>query len=305
MTANHKYFDFLCALAASDQLTGPELAELREHSLQCVSCRNRILEMNKVNAHLLLAHAFSRRNGGAAKGMRERFIARAIKDGVPLNAPLTGGFGTLGMASALFVILLVTAAAVKRGPFSRPAVDASRSDASRLSTAVHVTKGTSSASTVGLVERSTDVRRDATPSGVLMQAFDRPTNPRMRKPRRALPAHLKTIQDRDFPARWFSPRYALVTMTPGYAGLSSSRYTPPKPRFAAPPALISNSTLQLLADSEHSALDLITLRSGVIFSSPAVQGSRYVLDVDPSRVPLAFEFRGTPPKFQFVENLIQ
>ena len=33
MTSNHKYFESLCALAISDELTGPELAELHQHSL--------------------------------------------------------------------------------------------------------------------------------------------------------------------------------------------------------------------------------------------------------------------------------
>ena len=55
MTLNHNYFELLCALAASDQLTEPELVELNEHSLECVSCRNRIQEMTGINACLVLS----------------------------------------------------------------------------------------------------------------------------------------------------------------------------------------------------------------------------------------------------------
>ena len=135
MTPNHKYFEFLCAQVASDELTGPELAELREHSLECVPCRNRIREMTKTNAYLFLSHAFNHRNGRLPKGMRERFIARAIKEGVPLTSPLAVGLGNLGVASALFIILLVTAAAIRTGPFSRPVVDAGHFDAAQYAKA--------------------------------------------------------------------------------------------------------------------------------------------------------------------------
>ena len=131
MTSNHNYFECLCALAASDELTAPELAELREHSLECASCRNRILEMTQINACLLLSHAFNHRNGRMPEGMRERFIARAIKEGVPLTSPSAVGLGNLGVASALFIILLVTAAAIRTGPFSRPVLDAGRFDAAQ------------------------------------------------------------------------------------------------------------------------------------------------------------------------------
>src|SRR5271168_4243668 len=105
MTSNHNYLEFLCALAAGVELTGTELAELRAHSLECASCRNRILEMTQINACLLLSHAFNHRNGHLPEGMRERFVARAIKEGVPLTSPSAVGLGNLGVASALFIIL--------------------------------------------------------------------------------------------------------------------------------------------------------------------------------------------------------
>ena len=110
MTSNHKYFESLCAFAISDELIGPELVELHQHSLVCISCRNRIHEMTRIDACLSLSHAFTRRNRRLPKGTRERFIARAIKEGVPLKSASTAGLGNLGLASALFIILLVTAA---------------------------------------------------------------------------------------------------------------------------------------------------------------------------------------------------
>ncbi len=102
MTSNHKHFESLCAFAISDELTGPELVELHQHSLECVSCRNRIHEMTKIDAYLFLSRAFTRRNGRLPKGMRERFIARAIKEGVPLNSPSTAGLGNLGSGQRRF-----------------------------------------------------------------------------------------------------------------------------------------------------------------------------------------------------------
>jgi hypothetical protein len=169
MTSNHKYFESLCALAISDELTGPELVELHAHSLECVSCRDRIHEMTKIDACLLLSPAFTRQNARLPKGMRERFIARAIKEGVPLNSPSTAGLGNLGLASALFIILLVTAAAIRTGPFSRPVVDASHFDAAQLANPVRVASLTPPGSTMNLRPGRKDRSRDARSRSVVFQ----------------------------------------------------------------------------------------------------------------------------------------
>ena len=83
--------------------------------------------------------------------MRERFIARAIKEGVPLTSPSAVGLGNLGVASALFIILLVTAAAIRTGPFSRPVVDAGHFDAAQYTKSVHAANPTPPDSTMNLL----------------------------------------------------------------------------------------------------------------------------------------------------------
>ena len=79
--------------------------------------------------------------------MRERFIARAIKEGVPLTSPSVAGLGNLGVASALFIVLLVTAAAIRTGPFSRPVIDTGHFDAVQLTKSVHTANPTPADST--------------------------------------------------------------------------------------------------------------------------------------------------------------
>jgi hypothetical protein len=296
MTSNHNYFEFLCALAASDELTGPELVDLREHSLECVPCRIRIQEMTETNACLLLSHAFKHRNGRPPEGMRERFIARAIKEGVPLSSPSAVGLANLGMASALFIILLVTAAAVRTGPFSRPAVDAGHFDAAQSTKPVRATNSTPPDSTMTLLLRRRD-RSRARLRGVQVQ--------RRLDPSRALPGHLETFQNHYFPAALSSPHSLLAAMPSDVGHLSSWPYMPSRFRLAVPPALVREIALRLLADSEHGTANQMITPSQFTFASPAAPGFHPALDMDPYRTHPNFEFGGTPLKFHFVENVIQ
>ncbi len=90
MTTNHTYFEVMCALAASGQLTKTEHAELREHSEHCVLCRNRLVEMRQSGFQLFLARAFKTPSKRLPKGMQERFAARAISEGIPLSSRSAG-----------------------------------------------------------------------------------------------------------------------------------------------------------------------------------------------------------------------
>ena len=139
MTANHGYFELLCALAASDELTDPSSLNLTEHSLQCVFCRDRILEMTKINTSLVMSHAFNHRNRAPARRHAGTFHRASDQGGCPAQFSFDIGLGNLGLASALFIVLLLTAAAIRTGPLSRPAVDTSHFDAARLSNPVQVT----------------------------------------------------------------------------------------------------------------------------------------------------------------------
>jgi hypothetical protein len=305
MTSNHNYFESLCAFAVSDELTGPELAELHQHSLQCVSCRNRIHEMTKIDACLFLSRAFTRRNGRLPKGMRERFIARAIKEGVPLNPPSTAGLGNLGLASALFIILLVTAAAIRTGPFSRPVVDASHFDAAQLANPVYVASLTPPGSTISLLPGRRDRSRASRSRSVLVQCRPDPSSVSQARKSGALPGHLEAFQNRYFPAAFSSPHYTLATMPSDVGRLSSWPDMPPRFRLAVPQPLIRENALLLLADSEHGTAKPMIIPSQFTFATPGAQGFHLALDIDPYRAHPIFEFGDTPLKFHFVENVTQ
>jgi hypothetical protein len=285
MTSDHNYFEFLCALAASDELTGPELVELREHSLECVRCRNRIQETTKTHACLLVSSTFTRRSGRLPKGMRERFIARAIKEGVPLTSPSAAGLGNLGVASALFIILLVTAAAIRTGPFSRPVVDAGHFDAAQYTKSVRATNPTPPDS---ILPRRRDRSRARSRSVQVQWRLD---------PSRALPVH---------PEAALSSPHSMVAAMPSDVGrLSSWPYMPSRFKLTVPPAVLRDSALRLLADSEGGTANPMIIPSKFTFATPAAPGFHPALDMDPYRTHPNFEFRDAALKFHFVENLTQ
>jgi hypothetical protein len=272
MTPNHNYFESLCALAASDELTESELAELREHSVECAPCRNRIREMTKTNACLLLSHALNDRKGRLPEGMRERFIARAIKEGVPLTSPSAAGLSNLGVASALFILLLVTAAAIRTGAFSRPGVDTGHFDAVQITKSVHPADPTPPDSTVNLLARRRDRGRAKSRSVQVQWRLDRS---------RALPGHVETFQNHYFPAALSSPHFLLAAMPAEVGRLSSWPYMPSRFRLAIPPA-----ANPMIIPSEFTA------------ATPAATGFHPALDMNPYRTHPVFEFH-------FVEDVTQ
>jgi hypothetical protein len=289
MTSNHNYFEFLCALVASDELTESELAELREHSLECAPCRNRIREMTKTNACLLLSHAFNHGKGRLPEGMRERFIARAIKEGVPLTCPSGVGLGNLGVASALFIVLLVTAAAIRTGPFSRPVIDTGHFDTAQLTKSVHTANPTAADSTMSLLPRRRDRSRAKSRSVQVQWRLD---------PSRALSSHLETFQNHYFPAALSSPHFLLAAMPAEVGRLSCWPYMPSRFRLAVPPALVRDSALRLLADSEHGTTNPMIIPSELTVATPAAPGFHSALDMDTYRTHPIFEFH-------FVEKVTQ
>jgi hypothetical protein len=296
MTSNHNDFEFLCALAAADQLSGPERVELHQHSLQCSSCRNRMQEMAKANRYIALSHVFNDRTGALPKGMRERFIVRAIKEGVPLRSPSKIGLDNLGLASALFIILLATAAAIRTGPFSRPVADTSHFDAARLGSSAPMISPTPPSSPVSLLPRRRE-HRGAGPRGVQVRWRLAPSG--------ALPGRLNIAQNRNFLAVLSSPHSMLAAMPSDAGRLSSWPYMPSRFKLAVPPALIRESALRLLADSEHSAADPIALPSQFTFAAPRPLGFHSALDMDAKRTHPDFEFVDAPLKFHFVEYVTQ
>jgi hypothetical protein len=303
MISNHKYFESLCSLSISNELSGQELAELHQHSLDCVSCRNRIHEMTRVDACMFLSHAFTGRSGRLPRGMRERFIARAIKEGVPLNPPSTTGLGNLGLASAVFVVLLITAAAVRTGPFSRPVVDASHSDDTRLANPIHVASLTPPGSTMSLLQEKRDRGRGARSRSVLVRwSNPSPVSPATKS--EGLPGHLEAFQNHYFPAVFSTPHYTLATMPSELGRLSSWPDTASRFRLAVPQPLIRESALRLLAESEPGTPKSM-IPSQFRFATPDAQGFHPALYVDGYRAHPVFEFGDTPLKFHFVEDVTQ
>jgi hypothetical protein len=304
MTSDHKYFESLCAFAISDELSGSELVELQQHSLECVSCRKRIHEVSKIDACLFLSHAFTRRRGRLPRGMRERFIARAVKEGVPLKPPSTAGLGNLGLASALFVALLITAAAIRTGPFSRPVVDVSHSDSAQLANPVHAATLAPPASAVSVLGEKKDRGRAARSRSVAVQ-WRSDLLPGYRTMKfGALPGHLQNFQNRYFPAVFSSPHYTLATMPSDLGRLASWSDPPSKFRLAVSQPLIRESALRLLADAENGTPKPM-IPSPFTFATPGAQGFLPALYIDSYRAHPIFEFRDTPLKFHFVEDVTQ
>ena len=94
MMSNHEgshpeYYQELCALAASGQISESEFVELQDHLQQCEECRSMYTEfIDLLHSKLPLAHP---EVVGSAKlpgffsetpSYRERFLARARKAGV-------------------------------------------------------------------------------------------------------------------------------------------------------------------------------------------------------------------------------
>jgi hypothetical protein len=305
MTSNHEYFESLCTFAISDELTGPELFELHQHSLECVTCRNRIHEMTKIDAFLSLSHAFTCRDERLPKGMRERFMARAVQEGVPLNRPSTAGLGNLGLASALFIVLLITAAAIRTGPFARPVLDAGHSDVVQPANPVHVASFTPPGSMMNVIPGMKGRGRAARSRSVLVEwrPDSSPVSPATKTG--GLPSHLEAFQNRYFHAVFSSPHYTLATMPSDVSRLSSWSDTPSRFRPAIPQPLIRESALRLLADSEHDTSKPMIIPSRFSFATPGAQGFHPALYIDPYRAHPIFDFGDSPLKFHFVEDLTQ
>jgi len=115
---NHEYFEELCALAASGQISEPEFVELQEHMRDCACCLSAYADfIDLVHNKLPLVNseriACSRLAGFFFKrsSYRERFMARARKQGLVVLQPLGIGLRPIGyaqIATVAMALLLVT-----------------------------------------------------------------------------------------------------------------------------------------------------------------------------------------------------
>lgn len=118
MTTDHGDFEVGCALAASGQLTRTELAELSEHAAYCALCHDRMVEFRRAGMQLFLVDAMRNSGERLPKGMQQRFVERALREGIPLRSPSQGvGFSALGSVTVLLVALLMAVVTLNHDSF--------------------------------------------------------------------------------------------------------------------------------------------------------------------------------------------
>jgi hypothetical protein len=113
-----EYFEELCALAASGQISEPEFVELQDHLRDCARCRSAHADFIDL-LHSKLPLVASERIGSSRltgffferSSYRERFMARARKQGLAVSKPLGIGFWPIGYAqvAALAMALVLVA----------------------------------------------------------------------------------------------------------------------------------------------------------------------------------------------------
>jgi hypothetical protein len=125
----HGDFEVGCALVASGQFSRTEMAELSEHAAHCVLCHDRMVEFRRVGIQLFLVRALKNPGERLPKGMRQRFVARAIREGIPLRSRSQGvGFSALGSVTVLLLALLLVVATLNNGSFPRSAGETGLAD---------------------------------------------------------------------------------------------------------------------------------------------------------------------------------
>src|SRR5215472_12699926 len=116
---NHEHFEELCALTASGQISESEFVELQDHMRDCARCQSAYADFidllhNKLPLVGSERIACSRLVGFFFKrsSYRERFLARARKQGPVVSQPLGIGLRPIGypqIATVAMALLLFTA----------------------------------------------------------------------------------------------------------------------------------------------------------------------------------------------------
>jgi hypothetical protein len=115
--SQHKQFEIMCALAAVGQINPSDLAELKQHSEDCIDCKRRLSEFAQVSAQGLMLFgekcSYKRR---PPEGMTGRFVVRARVEGIPLQKfadslprELFHSLGWKGNIAAALLMLAVVA----------------------------------------------------------------------------------------------------------------------------------------------------------------------------------------------------
>ncbi|HZD51349.1 MAG TPA: hypothetical protein VE178_21605 [Silvibacterium sp.] len=279
MTPDHSYFELLSALADSRELTESEIEELCQHSELRASCRERITETTQIRLQLLLASALDPPKGRLPKGMRERFIARAFREGVPLSERSSSvGIGAVGLASAALVVLLAVAAVLNRAPSLKPIVQYHQAELSRACKDIYPDLAISRASAGSRLPNTGRIAAGT---------------------HRVNPSHSHHQAPSTRPIEQSSAFSTAVAFTDA---IEPSQH--PRRVFPAPREFISEPTPNLLAASLHFPLAPLSFQSNLA-SSPATRLLYQASDLNASGITLKPEFKVDPATFQLAGTVIR
>jgi hypothetical protein len=309
MTANHTHFESLCALAASGQLTKVELAELHEHSEECPICSDQITELAQVSAGLFCAHVGKQPRGRMPNGMLERFIARANREGVPLDprakgTVLSGPALTAAFVFALFLVSLT----LHLGSRTRSGDETVRSESLSLSRAMS-DKGEAAPRSRGTmasgVQQTGIARARSRGRGSLFVVSHAEGH------RSVFPAD-SGIGQRQFDLS-LDPRSLAILRLPFIVDAHPDeniqrapvRYGAPEFPLMEPSEFAKEDAPQLLAGYERRTFAMGGAKDSLAFEPADLQGLRRDFEPDANRTLLTPDFKRNLPALQFSESMQQ
>ena len=312
MTTKDSYFELLCVLAELGQALSPsELSEFREHS-QLLRRLPATLSgsLTELHATMVVTNAQNRPLHRTPRGMTGRFIARAIREGVPLNERIsTAGVSNLVLASATLLILLIAGTIVGRNrttPFVALPQQSNTANSSVYNPAMQAKLSERAKQTTPYVARNIDLHQRTIVSqfrsqNLSQQSSNTPSERLMRTDRPEL-LHQQTTASNNAADQTTQRSDALsAELNFAQAGSfnSSSKY--PRFKFFVPreipgrePNLLTACVCSPLAplDSHTS----FALASSVQFFQPSV---------DAYRTTVKPEFRLDPATLLLIENVRQ
>lgn len=111
MNEHHYRFEVQCILASCGQLSVQRLERLREHAASCDMCRKHLLELAELNVRLWTAMPRQHKSA-TTTNMTERFVTRAIREGMPLSDKSVDLSARVAFALPAIILLAVIGVAV-------------------------------------------------------------------------------------------------------------------------------------------------------------------------------------------------
>jgi hypothetical protein len=297
MTAKHAEYEVLCALAASGQLTGSELAELYAHSQTCPSCNDRLLEIAQVSAQLFCAHAMSQPRSQMPNDMLDRFIARANNEGIPLTPRAASvGFTRPALTAAFLLALLLLSATFHLGFLAKSPDETMRPNSATISSSIR------DKSKAPLEVKSHIASANA-------QAPRTFRGPKARGRRQSSGPDSATPEQSPFDLTVYSQNLAMfhrpffVTAKLDHRiQWAPARYATPKFQFPGPSEFAKNEPPRLFAEYEHRTFAPFSPQEKLAPGSPDPQVIRLDFNPNAYRTLLNPDFKKNLPSFQFTPN---